>query len=137
MTPPQFEPVTCTRPPKLSYPEDELRTKFLQRNPAARRIPLNLNAERMEDRHIADRFVGLQLRLMESEGLSEEDAYEKTNRIISSEVVHEVDKDLAEYGSIIDPNIDDVQTQLYLASLRDSQRDSRLYHAFVKERKGK
>lgn len=137
MTPPQFEPVVRTKPPKLAYPEDTLRNEFLRRNPAARRIPVNLNAGSLAERHIADRFVGLQVRLMESEGLSEEEAYDKTSRIINSELSHHVDRDLTEYGSIIDPNVDNVQSQLYLASVRDSQRDTRLHRAFVKERKGK
>ena len=137
MTPPQFEPVTRTRPPKIKYPEEALRTEFLRRNPAARRIPLNLNTETIEERHIADRFVGLQRRLIESEGLNEEDAYDKTSRIISAEVAHQFDRDLTEYASIIDPSVTDVQTQLYLASMRDSERDTRLYRAYVKEQKGK
>lgn len=139
MTPPQFEPVVRTRPPRIVFPEDALRATFLRRNPHARRLPVNLNATSIPERHIADRFVGLQMQLMREERMSEEEAYESADRIICSEVIESQRKggSADAYGSLVDASVDDEEARLYLASLRDSERDKALHSAFVKEKKGK
>lgn len=139
MTPPQFEPVVRTRPPKIVFPEDALRETFLQRNPHARRLPVNLNALTIPERHIADRFVSLQMQLMDEQNLSEEDAYQSADRIICSEVIESQRRGGSQdaYGSLVDAGISDEEAKLYLASLRDSERDMALHRAFVKEKKGK
>lgn len=146
LTPPQFEPVRRTRPDRLQYPEDDLRRKFLSRNPRAQRIPVNLMAAKITDRHISDRFVALQLRLMNNaeDPLGEDDAYVKADRIMRTEYLHKLEEtgehastsdteQHDDFGSLIDPEINDEQVQLYLASMRDSKRDSKLHRAFVKE----
>jgi len=139
LTPPQFEPVRRTRPERLTYPEDGLRRKFLARNPRAQRIPVNLMAARVADRHISDRFVALQMRLMEGDGLDEDGAYVKADRIMRTEYLQKLDKRPSggsredEYGSLVDGEIKDEQVQIYFASMRDSKRDSKLHRAFVKE----
>lgn len=139
MTPPQFEPVTKTKPTRITYPEDAFRETFLKRNPHARRIPVNLMASAIPERHIADRFVMLQMRIMRDDKLSEEKAYEKADRIICSEIIEATrgSQEEGDFSTLIDPTIEDKQARLYIASLRDCQRDKMLHRAFVKEKKGK
>ena len=130
--PPQFEPVVRTRPPCLVYPEDRLREKFLQRNPAARRVPVDLKARTIPERHIADRFVSMQMRFMEEDNLAEEEAYEAADRMLCSEIVASQSSNADFFSSLIDRNVTDDQDKLYVASLRDSQRDQKLYRGFAK-----
>ncbi len=139
MTPPQFEPVSRTRPPRITFPEDKLRETFLRRNPRARRMPVNLTAASIPERHIADRFVALQMRLMNEESLTEDDAYQAADRVICSEIIEASRRSGAEdaCSSLVDPSVEDEEAQLYLASMRDSRRDKVLHWAFVKEKKGK
>ena len=137
--PPHFEPVSQTRPPKITYPEDRLREIFLKRNPQARRLPVNLSAPSIPERHIADRFVALQLQLMKEDALDEEAAYKAADRIICSEIIEANRRKKAgeDVGPLVDPSVSDEQARIYLASVRDSNRDKLLHAAFVNENNGK
>lgn len=130
LTPPQFESVVNTRPPRIVYAEDGLRETFLKRNPNARRIPVDLNAASITQRHISDRFVALQMRIMRDEKLNVDDAYEKADRIFTSEILQSTSGDV---GSLIDESVQSQEAKLYLASKRDAQRDKLLYQAFKME----
>lgn len=132
-TRPPFEPIVSTKPGRIEYPEDRLRNIFLQRNPNARRIPVNLRATSVPERHIADKFVSIQMQIMDEDKLSEEEAYNAANRILNhpnSEADHAED-DL--YGPLSNPAITNESARLYLASVKDSQRDKALHRALVKQ----
>lgn len=134
-TRPAFEPVVRTRPPPLEYPEDRLRAVFLQRNPDARRIPLNLLARNVEDRHVADKFVSVQMRLMEEDGLAEEEAYNEAARVLNEEHLKMDGDEQGLYGPLADDGVQDDAVRLYLASKKDSERDQALFRALVKQAK--
>lgn len=130
-TKPKFQPIVETKPPRLVYPEDRLRNKYLVRNPHARHIPVNMRAKSIEERHIADRFVSIQLNYMNQQNMSEEDAYhaaETDLRAISQQARKEADIT----GPLQDMNISDQVARLYLASLKDSKRDQKMFHALLK-----
>lgn len=130
-TPPLFEPVVQTKPPRLVYPEDRLRNIFLQRNPETRRLPVNLKARSIPERHIADRFAAIQQQLMHDEGLAEDDAYAAADRILNAAVLesNRISDDLN--GPLSNPAVKDDASRLFLASLKDSQRDQALHSALL------
>lgn len=135
-TRPVFSPVTVTSVPEIIYPEDRLRSIFLRRNPDAQRIPINLKAKTKEDRHISDRFVSLQMRFMEEQGLSENKAYEEADRVFA-EQKEEMNRVLDEYdtiGSLVNPSIEDEAARAFMASLMDSKRDQKLHQALVEQK---
>lgn len=127
-TRPAFEPVRSTQTKKIVYPEDRLRSKYLLRNPEARRVPVNLKAKRIEDRHISDRFVHTQLRLMREKNISEDMAYKEALDIINLKTIDHsevLDSDLT--GPLTNANVSDKTAQVYLASVRDANRDKKLF----------
>lgn len=129
-TRPPFEPVRSTKSREIRYPEDRLRATYLQRNPEARRIPVNLLAESITDRHVSDRFVAFQMRLMNERKLSEEEAYKLAEEAMQKK---KTDADALVVDSLSGPledcSIDDATSRLYFASVKDSQRDQKLYQA--------
>lgn len=134
-TRPPFQPVKATKSPPIYYPEDRLRATYLRKNPEARRIPVNLYADSIPDRHISDRFVSIQMRLMDENNLSEEDAYKRAEEIVHKSNVDTdtlVSDDVT--GPLEDPSIFDETSRLYLASVKDSQRDRKLYEALSSDR---
>lgn len=133
-TRPKFQPIVNTRPPRIHYPEDRLRNIYLSRNPDARRIPVNLKAKSIPERHIADKFVAVQMRYMNEKGMSEEEAYNAADRELHMQ--HE-SKERVEnlYGPLQDSAVANEVAKLYLASVRDSKRDQELFHALVKQAK--
>lgn len=135
-TRPVFSPVTVTKAPEIMYPEDRLRSIFLQRNPDAHRMPINLKAKSKEERHISDRFVALQMKFMDEQGLSENKAYEEADRVLA-EQKEQMNRILDEYdttGSLVNPFIEDEAARAFMASLADSKRDQKLHEALI-ERK--
>lgn len=133
-TRPTFQPIVNTRPPRIQYPEDRLRNIYLSRNPSARRIPVNLKAKSISARHIADKFVSLQMDYMNEKGMSEEEAYNAADRELH--VPHESTEPMENLtGPLQNSAVADEVTRLYLASVRDSQRDQRLFSALVKQAK--
>ncbi|CAN8061317.1 unnamed protein product [Agarophyton chilense] len=134
-TRPPFAPVVITKVPEIIYPEDRLRSIYLQRNPQARRVPLNLKAKSIPDRHLADRFVTLQMQYMEEQGLSEEKAYEEADRVLV-EYKRKMDQALEDQemdGSLLNPDFTDSATRAYMASVTDSKRDQRLHQALLEQ----
>lgn len=129
-TRPPFEPVTATKSRSIHYPEDRLRATYLQRNPEARRIPVNLLADSVTDRHVSDRFVAFQMRLMNEKNLSEEEAYKLAEETIQKRKT-DGEALLADNfsGPLRDSSIADETSRLYLASVRDSERDQKIYEA--------
>lgn len=129
-TRPPFEPVTVTKSSLIHYPEDDLRSKYMENNPEMRRIPINLKANSIPERHIADRFTSLQMKLMDEKKLSEEDAYKVADEMISNRQV-DFDAlcgdDLS--GPLGDVTVENDSARVYLASVKDSQRDKRLLKA--------
>lgn len=133
-TPPQFEPVRVTKPPRLVYPEDRLREVYLSRNPSSRRLPVDMGARTVSERHVADRFVALQMQLMEEHGVSEDVAYLKAERIMAAETSKLLDVAKDDMSApLINESIKDPRTRLYLASFCDSQRDARLREVLVNQ----
>lgn len=132
-TKPKFQPRYVKKVPSIFYPEDRLRSIFLIRNPNARRIPVNLHAEKVDDRHVADRFVSLQLKFMQQDGLSERDAYDVAQNLISQIPKQSQDYDPALHGPLADESIQNEASKLFLASLKDSQRDQIIHKAYVKQ----
>lgn len=131
-TRPPFEPVSVTKSRIIRYPEDRLRATYLQRNPEARRIPVNLLAGSIADRHVSDRFVTVQMRLMKEKNLSEEEAYKSAEEIIRKKKA-DADVLLADKlsGPLGDSSIADETSRLYLASVKDSERDRKIYESLT------
>lgn len=78
------------------------------------------------------------MRIMNEQSMSEEDAYKAADRILYSENVEASrTQDAGEFASLVDPSIENDEARLYVASLRDSQRDKALFKALVKEVKAK
>lgn len=127
-TRPPFEPVTTIRTKAIRYPEDRLRNKYFRRNPETRRIPVNLKARSIVDRHIADRFVTIQMGLMRERNISEEEAYSIAKDMVNLNTVDtKADRGSDFYGPLSDPTIENETARLYLASVKDSERDKQLY----------
>lgn len=133
-TKPPFEPVIVTRTKAIIYPEDRLRRKYLQQNPEARRIPINLKARTAAERHVADRFVAIQMKLMREKKMSEQNAYKAARDIVSHQGI---DSDLMFqddlYGPLSDSNILNETARLYLASVKDAKRDKKMYNAMLEQ----
>lgn len=135
-TRPPFLPIASKRVRELVYPEDRLRSVFLLRNPETRRIPVNLHAESIADRHISDRFVSLQTKLIQEQGLSEDKAYDETSRILS-EYKREMEEQSEEQdiaGPLSNPSIKDEASRAFMASYMDSRRDQKIHQALTKLR---
>ncbi|KAI0558987.1 Mitochondrial ribosomal protein S23 [Gracilaria domingensis] len=134
-TRPPFVPVAATKVPEIIYPEDRLRSIYLQRNPQARRMPVNLKAKSVTDRHIADRFVSLQVQFMEEQGMSEEKSYEEADRVLAkykdemAEALDDQDMD----GSLVNQSIRDAGARAFMASVKDSKRDQKLHQELVEQ----
>lgn len=130
---PEFEAVRVTKPGRITYPEDRLRSIYLQRHAGARRVAVDLKAKTVAERHVADRFVGWQMRLME-DGMSEEEAYSAVERRMKKERGEAAGVE----GPLVDADLEDDGARLYLASVGDSRRDRELYRALVEQevRKG-
>lgn len=133
-TRPTFEPVVNTRPPRIEYPEDRLRNIYLSRNPEARRIPVDLKAKSIPERHIADKFVSVQMHYMNEMSMSEEEAYNAADRELHLPQVSEGHAENL-HGPLQNSAVTDEVARLYLASVRDSQRDQKLFRALVKQAK--
>lgn len=132
-TRPPFKPIERTKTPKIIYPEDKLRITYLQRNPEVRRIPVNLKAPTIEERHIADRFVSMQMRFMQEQNMSEDDAYQATMESIN---IRHFDSSTAEddlYGPLTSSSSDNEAVRLYNASVADSERDIKLRKDFIEQ----
>lgn len=137
-TRPPFQPVSVTKARSITYPEDNLRQTYLRRNPEARSFPVNLKARSVPDRHIADRFVSIQTELMKNQHLDEDEAYRSAERILKDEAVRMEDILRSKASlSLIDPSLSDETERLYLASVKDSQRDKALHGALMTESHGK
>lgn len=131
-TRPVFQSIRATKPPKIEYPEDRLRSIFLQRNPNARRTPVNLKAQSVAERHIADKFVAIQMKFMEENDMAEEEAYNAADRVLNVDNA-EVGQDEELYGPLANQAVQDEAARLYLASVKDSQRDQKQLHALLKQ----
>lgn len=136
-TKPPFEPVYRTKVPAISYPEDRLRNIYLQRNPNSRRIPINMKAHRISDRHIADRFVSIQTDFISERGMSEDDAYAEAERVLSGDLLFNDPKqtDILS-GTLSDQDVQDETARLYLASVKDAQRDQAMHQALKNQAQG-
>lgn len=132
-TRPPFEPVRATKTERVTYPEDRLRAKYLERNPEVRRIPVNLKARTLEERHIADRFISIQLRLIQEKNMTEEDAYTTAHDIINlrTDDANMSADDLS--SPLSNSSIQNESARLYLASVRDSERDKKLREIFLEQ----
>lgn len=129
-TRPPFNPVSQTKSKAIVYPEDRLRSIYLRNNPDARRIPVNLKAKTPAERHVSDRFVAKQMKLMEDQKLSERDAYKEAEEAfqVRDDVVQKLPTDDMA-SPLSDPSVEDEAGRLYLASVRDSERDQKLFEA--------
>ena len=135
-TKPPFQPVSRTSVAEITYPEDRLRNIYLQRNLGARRMPVNLKAERVSDRHISDRFVALQMQLMSERGMSEDSAYAEAERVLA-EQMSEKQLELSDTDGVLDdPTIQDESARLYLASIKDARRDQAMHQALLNQSDG-
>lgn len=133
-TRPPFRPVYVTKAPPIEYPEDRSRSVFLEKNRFARRIPINMKADAIADRHLADRFVEAQTKLMNQDGVSESDAYEATMQIMKSGLLENHHNEMEGiYGSLSNGDVMNEAARLYLASLSDSRRDRSMYQALKKQ----
>lgn len=131
-TRPPFEPVAVTKVPKITYPEDRLRSVYLTRNPAARRLPVNLNARTIPERHVADKFVTIQMRLMKEQSLSEDDAYNAAEKLIEDEKrAQQLFFENILEGPLTDMSIQDQTARLYMASVNDSRRDQTIFETIT------
>lgn len=133
-TRPVFEAIQVTKPPKIAYPEDRLRSTFLERNPDARRIPVNLKAKTIPERHVADKFVAMQTKFMQENGMPEEEAYNAADRVLNVETA-QVGENGDLYGPLVNQAVQDETARLYLASLKDSQRDQKQLRGLLKQSK--
>lgn len=131
-TRPPFQPKSVTKSFEIRYPEDDLRAKYLENNPELRRIPINLKAPTIPERHVADRFVTLQMKLVREKSMSEKEAYKKADEMINERKLN-VDvlfsDDLS--GPLSDAAIENESARIYLASVKDSERDKRLHKAIL------
>lgn len=133
-TRPPFVPVSLVKSQKIEYPEDRLRSIYLRRNPSARHFPVNLKAKNISDRHISDRFVSKQMKLMQDEGLSEEDAYKVVSKVMNEEEARIITDHLADFrGTLTNRSVKSEVTRLYLASVKDSRRDQALHKALMEQ----
>mmetsp|Transcript_3022 Transcript_3022/g.6534 ORF Transcript_3022/g.6534 Transcript_3022/m.6534 type:complete len:180 (-) Transcript_3022:1348-1887(-) len=120
----------------IRFREDVLRKEFLKRNRALKSAPFDLNAETKKQAHAAERFAARQLELME-EGVSQEDAYEGTERELKNALgapeytfASEPLAEGLEEGSNdqIDDNgyFDRAAMRLYRASVKDAKREEQV-----------
>lgn len=123
--PPQIDLVERTRPPAITFPEDRLRSVFLQRNPETRQLPIDLNTSRLEERHISDRFVALQQRYMD-DGNGEEEAYSLAYESLGNTIQGEEGIELAA-GKGENATVDSESARAFIASLKYAQRDRKLF----------
>lgn len=132
--PPHFELNQNRRPPVLTYPEDRLRAKFLEKNPEFRSYPLDLKAKKKADAHIADRLVAIQLRAMTEQNMSESQAYEHAMKV-AAEGLQRSTRQAQEIGRIVSRTSEEDQAaQLFLTSLKDSMGDLELHNALRSEK---
>jgi hypothetical protein len=133
--PPHFTPAERFVPPRLVFPEDRLREEFLQKNPDARRLPINLKARSRMEAHIADRFVAIQMRAIRERGLDKEGAYEYAQTAIS-EVAQKSSQLAADIESnTLSPSEGDETARLYSASLKESLADQELHEKLLNEQR--
>lgn len=133
-TRPVFEPIRETKSRKIEYPEDRLRQIFMDRNPDARRRPIDLKARSIPERHLADKFVAIQRRFMEENDMAEEEAYNSAYRVINVDAIQDGEKEEV-YGPLVNQAVQDEAARLYVASVRDSMRDQKHFRALLKQTK--
>lgn len=136
--PPHFSPVTVRQPPRLVYPEDRLRERFLRENPEAKRAPLNLKARTKAEAHVADRFVAIQMRAMREQGLSEDSAREHAERTLQEATARAVDlvKEVGVLAGEAEGSEKASSQRLFVASLEDAKTDKEMLEKLAYEREG-
>jgi len=123
--PPVLKFLKAKLPPKLEFPEDQLRNKFFEVYPETRQAPVNPRALSMPNRHISDKFVHNQMLLLKK-GVSVEKSFE----MVSTQMAEELRGSSAGtdiYASLLNPRIKDYYTRVFMASWADSSRDKFLY----------
>lgn len=135
VVPPHFELARKRRIPRLSYPEDRLREVFLARHPQFRTLPVNLKARKKTDAHIADKFAAIQLRAMQEQNMSEEEAYNYAINAATDGLKRISSQETSIGDAVSSESETDQATQLYMASLKDSMKDIKLYELLRSEKR--